>query len=110
MKKALLTAAAVLFVPAMAQAQSMWAPGPANPGFYIGAEGGGNWLLNSNNYNMDIGYAVGGVMGYDFVGPRLELEGDPASRGKLPELPPDPDAAAFHASIPAYLAGPSRSK
>jgi OOP family OmpA-OmpF porin len=75
MKKALLTAAAVLFVPAMAQAQSMWAPGPANPGFYIGAEGGGNWLLNSNNYNMDIGYAVGGVMGYDFVGPRLELEG-----------------------------------
>ena len=75
MKKALLTAAAVLFVPAMAQAQSMWTPGPANPGFYIGAEGGGNWLLNSNNYTMDIGYAVGGVMGYDFVGPRLELEG-----------------------------------
>ncbi|MDP2330096.1 MAG: OmpA family protein [Reyranella sp.] len=74
MKKALMAAAAVLMLPAMAQAQSMWTPGPSNPGFYIGAEGGGNWLLNSNNYNMDIGYAVGGVMGYDFVGPRLELE------------------------------------
>jgi OOP family OmpA-OmpF porin len=75
MKKVLLTAAAVLFVPAMAQAQSMWTPGQANPGFYIGAEGGGNWLLNNNNYNMDVGYAVGGMMGYDFVGPRIELEG-----------------------------------
>jgi len=53
----------------------MFAPGTSNPGFYIGAEGGGNWLMNSNNYNMDIGYAVGGVMGYDFVGPRVELEG-----------------------------------
>jgi len=70
-----MAAAAVLMLPAMAQAQSMWAPGPSNPGFYIGAEGGGNWLMNSNNYNMDIGYAVGGVLGYDFVGPRLELEG-----------------------------------
>jgi OOP family OmpA-OmpF porin len=75
MKKTLLAAAAVLMLPAVAQAQSMWTPGPSNPGFYVGAEGGGNWLLNSNNYNMDIGYAVGGVMGYDFVGPRLELEG-----------------------------------
>jgi len=53
----------------------MFTPGTSNPGFYIGAEGGGNWLLNSNNYNMDIGYAVGGVVGYDFVGPRVELEG-----------------------------------
>ncbi|MDP1963394.1 MAG: OmpA family protein [Reyranella sp.] len=70
-----MAAAAVLMLPAMAQAQSMWTPGPSNPGFYIGAEGGGNWLMNSNNYNMDIGYAVGGMIGYDFVGPRLELEG-----------------------------------
>ena len=53
----------------------MFTPGPSNPGFYVGIEGGGNWLLNSSNYNMDIGYAAGGVMGYDFVGPRLELEG-----------------------------------
>jgi OOP family OmpA-OmpF porin len=70
-----MAAAAVLTLPAMAQAQSMWAAGPSNPGFYIGAEGGGNWLMNSNNYNMDIGYAVGGMIGYDFVGPRVELEG-----------------------------------
>ena len=75
MKRALLVAVAALVLPAAAQAQSMFAPGTANPGFYIGAEGGGNWLMNSNNYNMDIGYAVGGVMGYDFVGPRVELEG-----------------------------------
>ena len=75
MKKTLMAAAAVLLLPATVQAQSMWSPGQSNPGFYIGAEGGGNWLLNSNNYNMDIGYAVGGMIGYDFVGPRIELEG-----------------------------------
>ena len=75
MKKALLAAVASLVLPAAVQAQSMFTPGPSNPGFYVGIEGGGNWLLNSSNYNMDIGYAAGGVMGYDFVGPRLELEG-----------------------------------
>ena len=75
MKKALLAAIAVLVLPAAAQAQSMFTPGTSTPGVYIGIEGGGNWLLNSNNYNMDIGYAAGGVVGYDFVGPRLELEG-----------------------------------
>ncbi len=75
MKKALMAAAAVVVLPAAVQAQSMFTPGTSDPGFYIGAEGGGNWLMNSNNYNMDIGYAVGGVMGYDFVGPRVELEG-----------------------------------
>src|SRR5215218_624209 len=75
MKKALMAAASMLILPATVQAQSMFTPGQSNPGFYIGAEGGGNWLLNSNNYNMDIGYAVGGVAGYDFVGPRVELEG-----------------------------------
>ncbi len=53
----------------------MWTPGPSNPGLYIGGEGGLNWLLNNNNYNMDLGYAVGGFVGYDFVGPRVELEG-----------------------------------
>ena len=40
-----------------------------------GAQGGLNWLLNSNNYIMDLGYAVGGMIGYDFVGPRVEIEG-----------------------------------
>ena len=65
MKKALLAAAAaaVLVLPAAAQAQSMFTPGVSTPGVYIGIEGGGNWLLNNNNYNMDIGYAAGGVVG-----------------------------------------------
>ena len=73
---ALITSAVVaVSVPVAAQAQSIWNPGPTFPGFYIGAQGGLNWLLNSNNYNMDLGYAVGGMVGYDFVGPRVEVEG-----------------------------------
>ena len=47
----------------------------AYPGFYIGAEGGLNWLLSNGSYSTDTGYAVGGKIGYDFVGPRIELEG-----------------------------------
>ncbi|CAN5908719.1 OmpA family protein [soil metagenome] len=75
MRTALLAAAALVALPAIGNAQSMWTPGPSNPGVYIGGQGGLNWLLNSNNYNMDLGYAVGGMVGYDFVGPRVELEG-----------------------------------
>jgi OOP family OmpA-OmpF porin len=76
MKNALLGAVALLATPmAAANAQSMFTPGAANPGFYIGGEGGLNWLLNNNSYTMDTGYAVGGKIGYDFVGPRVELEG-----------------------------------
>ncbi|MDP2333393.1 MAG: hypothetical protein Q8M19_22160, partial [Reyranella sp.] len=41
MKKALM-AAAFIALPAIAQAQT------PSPGFYIGAEGGLNWLLNFN--------------------------------------------------------------
>src|SRR5882672_11432132 len=64
--------------PAAAQAQSSpspFTPRLINPGFYVGVEGGLNWLLNSSNFNFDTGYAVGGVVGYDFTGPRFELEG-----------------------------------
>jgi outer membrane protein OmpA-like peptidoglycan-associated protein len=68
-KKSLLAAAAALVLPVAAQAQT------ANPGFYIGAEGGLNWLLNNQSYTMDTGWAAGGKLGYDFVGPRVELEG-----------------------------------
>ena len=76
-KKALLAAAAILALPAAAaNAQSMFSPsGPVYPGIYIGAEGGLNWLLNNNSYVMDTGWAAGGKVGYDFVGPRVELEG-----------------------------------
>ena len=81
MKKALVAAAALMVLPVATQAQS-----PA-PGVYIGAEGGLNWLLNfTANTNLapnfgtvsvtpQTGWAVGGVIGYDFVGPRVELEG-----------------------------------
>jgi OOP family OmpA-OmpF porin len=81
MKKALMAAAALVALPVMAQAQS------PSPGVYIGAEGGVNWLLNFNaspnnpalppviSVNPQTGWAAGGVIGYDFVGPRVELEG-----------------------------------
>lgn len=81
MKKALVAAAALMVLPVAAQAQS-----PA-PGVYIGAEGGVNWLLNfTANTNLapnfatvsvtpQTGWVVGGVIGYDFVGPRVEIEG-----------------------------------
>ncbi|HSI02243.1 MAG TPA: OmpA family protein [Reyranella sp.] len=76
MKNALLGAAALVALPiAAANAQSMFTPNQAYPGFYIGGVGGLNWLLNNNSYTMDMGYAVGGKIGYDFVGPRVELEG-----------------------------------
>src|SRR3954471_7584673 len=73
MKKALLAAAALVALPVVAQAQA-----PA-AGFYVGAEGGLNWLLNTtilgNSITPQTGFAAGGVVGYDFVGPRVELEG-----------------------------------
>ena len=81
MKKALLGAAALIALPmAGANAQSDWfTPHQTFPGAYIGLEGGANWMLN---YNMGVangypttGWAAGAVVGYDFVGPRLELEG-----------------------------------
>jgi OOP family OmpA-OmpF porin len=76
MKKILLGAVALIVLPVVSHAQSAWfTQGPSFPGFYVGPQGGLNWLLNSNNYNFDLGYAVGGVIGYDFVGPRVELEG-----------------------------------
>ncbi|SEP42286.1 Outer membrane protein beta-barrel domain-containing protein, partial [Rhodospirillales bacterium URHD0017] len=81
MKKAFIAAAALVALPVMAQAQS------PSPGVYIGAEGGLNWLLNFNaspnnptlppvvSVNPNTGWMAGGVIGYDFVGPRVELEG-----------------------------------
>jgi len=73
MKKALMAAAALVALPVMAQAQT------PSSGFYIGAEGGLNWLLNTtimgNGVNPQTGWAAGGKIGYDFVGPRVEIEG-----------------------------------
>jgi len=77
MKRILVAAVVLSALPVVAQAQSsLFAQNyQPTPGVYVGAQGGLNWLLNSNNYNMDLGYSVGGVVGYDFVGPRVELEG-----------------------------------
>jgi OOP family OmpA-OmpF porin len=73
MKKALLAAAALVALPVVAQAQAV------APGFYVGVEGGLNWLLNTTILGAGVtpqtGFAAGGVVGYDFVGPRIELEG-----------------------------------
>ena len=73
MKKALIAAAALVALPMAAQAQS------PEPGFYIGAEGGLNWLLNTTingtSTTPQTGWAAGGKIGYDFVGPRVEIEG-----------------------------------
>ena len=83
MKKALMAAAAFVALPVMAQAQT------PSSGFYVGAEGGLNWLLNTTigpvSVSPGTGWAAGGVIGYDFVGPRVELEGiyrsNPATAG-----------------------------
>ena len=75
-KTALLAAAAILTLPVAAHSQSLFDPaGPTWPGVYIGAQGGLNWLLNNQSYVMETGWAAGGKVGYDLVGPRVELEG-----------------------------------
>jgi outer membrane protein OmpA-like peptidoglycan-associated protein len=77
-KKALATAAALVALPVVTQAQSL-----QYPGFYVGGEGGLNWMFQTSSNTPigpataypSIGWAVGGMVGYDFVGPRVELEG-----------------------------------
>ena len=79
-KKLLLAAAVMLALPATVIAQM-----PPTPGFYIGGEGGLNWMFNTTanvpgfggavNIYPATGWAAGGMIGYDFVGPRFELEG-----------------------------------
>jgi outer membrane protein OmpA-like peptidoglycan-associated protein len=68
--KAAIVAAATLGFPILAQAQDI----NPQPGFYVGAGGGGAWQIGSTpNASTSTGWAVGGVAGYDFVGPRAEL-------------------------------------
>ena len=91
MKRIAVGAALLAVAPFAAQAQSPIQPG----GFYIGAEGGANWVFNtsptstftfagpssfgtfSSNSNayFDTGFVVGGALGYDFIGLRVEAEG-----------------------------------
>jgi len=69
--KKMFVAALVLLAPVGLQAQTI----NAQEGFYIGAGGGAAWFIGSNpNSQSWTGWAVGGKAGYDFVGPRLELE------------------------------------
>ncbi len=80
MKKLLAVAAALSVLPIAAQAQTL-----QYSGFYAGIEGGGNYMFNTTlqtpgfgataNISPAIGYSFGGMVGYDFVGPRVELEG-----------------------------------
>src|SRR3954462_7625521 len=77
-KKAVATAAVLVALPLATQAQTL-----QYPGFYIGAEGGGTWMFNTTSGTPlgtgtiypSIGWAAGGMIGYDFVGPRGEIEG-----------------------------------
>src|SRR5262245_43153665 len=64
-------AAALVAAPLAANAQMT-----PTPGFYVGAQGGVN-LLDHRISGVDekVGFAVGGMVGYDFVGPRVEVEG-----------------------------------
>ena len=89
MKKIFLAAVALAALPFAAHAQNQ-------AGFYVGARGGADWLLNNSaningsatvrgfgtgtmggpvNASLDTGWVAGGFIGYDFVGPRLEIEG-----------------------------------
>ena len=75
MKKALFVAGALVALPSMGQAQE-FAP---LPGFYIGAGAGAVWYLSSTtsiggSFSSTTGFLADVVAGYDFVGPRVELE------------------------------------
>jgi len=74
MKKVLIAVAAIAALPATAQAQDIQAPG-----VYFGVQGGLNWLFNTTilgqNVSPQTGWALGGKFGYDFIGPRVEVEG-----------------------------------
>ena len=75
MRKALCVAGALMLLPAIGHAQE-FAP---LPGFYIGAGAGGAWYLPSSTtiggtFSGTTGMLADVVAGYDFVGPRVELE------------------------------------
>ncbi len=75
MKKALFVAGALVALPSMGHAQE-FAP---LPGFYIGAGAGAVWYLSSTtsvggSFTSTTGFLADVVAGYDFVGPRVELE------------------------------------
>src|SRR5215212_3230235 len=96
MRKILLAAAAFAALPVFSQAQTLQ-PG----GFYIGAEGGLNWLMNTSlnpgggslSVYPQTGWVAGGMIGYDFLGPRVEVEGAYRNNGANLQVTPPPPGA-----------------
>lgn len=68
--KALVLAVAFALAPVAPHAQEI----DVFPGFYIGAGGGITTPLSSPNNATGIGWVVGGKFGYDFVGPRIDVD------------------------------------
>ena len=82
MKKVLIAASAFMALPVVAQAQSSLFDRNITPfpGVYVGVEGGAVFPFSGTSstgtsISPNVGYTVGGKVGYDFVGPRVELEG-----------------------------------
>jgi outer membrane protein OmpA-like peptidoglycan-associated protein len=67
---ALVATALAAAVPFASQAEEI----NAQPGFYVGAGGGISTPLSGTNNVSGLGWVVGGKVGYDFVGPRLDLD------------------------------------
>jgi OmpA-OmpF porin, OOP family len=68
--KKVLVAAAIVMLPVVAQAQAI----NPQPGFYAGVGGGIVGVISSPNSTTGPGWLVGGKVGYDFVGPRIDLD------------------------------------
>ena len=72
MKKSVLVAMALAASPAAVQAQDAYVP---FEGFYIGAGGGLVFPISQNTgFTSYTGWLAGGKIGYDFLGPRVDLE------------------------------------
>lgn len=70
MEKAVYSAIAAILLPWAAHAQDI----EALPGFYIGGGGGITTPVSSPNNASGIGWVGGVKAGYDFVGPRIDLD------------------------------------
>jgi OOP family OmpA-OmpF porin len=76
-QKVLLVTTVLAAAPIAAQAQDkgdFWNAIAPFQGFYIGAGGGITTPLTSNNNSTGVGWAAGGKVGYDFVGPRIDID------------------------------------
>jgi OOP family OmpA-OmpF porin len=69
-KRAAFAVIAAVLTPVAVQAQDI----AAFPGFYVGAGGGISTPLSTPNNASGLGWVAGGKIGYDFVGPRIDLD------------------------------------